>query len=93
MTLWAVEKGDMKEGIKEFVKGLEEIYNEGQKDTWKNWYGFSYEEFIDRYIGMTILRYKEDDMILLGNTISKSGCTNFKITILKILKRIIQVVL
>lgn len=87
MTLWAVEKGDMKEGIKEFVKGLEEIYNEGQKDTWKNWYGFSYEEFIDRYIGMTILRYKEDDMILLGNTISKSGCTNFKITILKILKR------
>ena len=36
---------------------------------------------------MTILRYKEDDMILLGNTISKSGCTNFKITILKILKR------
>ena len=80
-------KGDMKEGIKEFVKGLEEIYNEGQKDTWKNWYGFSYEEFIDRYIGMTILRYKEDDMILLGNTISKSGCTNFKITILKILKR------
>ena len=32
---------------------------------------------------MTILRYKEDDMILLGNTISKSGCTNFKITILK----------
>ena len=37
MTLWAVEKGDMKEGIKEFVKGLEEIYNEGQKDTWKNW--------------------------------------------------------
>lgn len=25
----------MKEGIKEFVKGLEEIYNEGQKDTWK----------------------------------------------------------
>jgi len=72
MTLWAVEKGDMKEGIKEFVKGLEEIYNEGQKDTWKN---------------MTILRYKEDDMILLGNTISKSGCTNFKITILKILKR------
>ena len=34
MTLWAVEKGDMKEGIKEFVKGLEEIYNEGQKDTW-----------------------------------------------------------
>lgn len=87
MTLWAVEKGDMKEGIKEFVKGLEEIYNEGQKDTWKNWYSFSYEEFIDRYIGMTILRYKEDDMILLGNTISKSGCTNFKITILKILKR------
>ena len=48
MTLWAVEKGDMKEGIKEFVKGLEEIYNEGQKDTWKNWYGFSYEEFKDR---------------------------------------------
>ena len=36
---------------------------------------------------MIILRYNEDDLILLGNTFSNSGCTNFKITILTFLKR------
>lgn len=49
MTLWTVEKKDIKEGLKELVKGLEVIYNEGKKNTWKNWYGSSYEEFIDIY--------------------------------------------
>ncbi len=87
MTLWAVEKKDIKEGFKELAKGLEEIYNEGKKDTWKNWYGSGYEEFIDIYIGMTILRYKEEDMVLLGKSISKSCSTDFKSVMLKILKR------
>ncbi|MBD5467503.1 MAG: hypothetical protein HDR21_05035 [Lachnospiraceae bacterium] len=86
MTLWAVEK-NIKEGFEELVKGLEEIYNEGKKDTWKNWYGSGYEEFIDRYIGMTILRYKEEDMVLFGKSISKSCSTDFKSVMLKILKR------
>ena len=40
-------KKDIKEGLEELAKGLEEIYNEGKKDTWKNWYGSGYEEFID----------------------------------------------
>lgn len=86
MTLWAVEKKDIKKGLEELVKGLEEIYNEGRKNTWKNWYGSSYEEFIDRYIGMTILRYKEKDMVLFGESISKSCSTDFKSMVLRILK-------
>jgi hypothetical protein len=86
MTLWAVEKKDIKEGLEELVRGLQEIYNEGKKDTWKNWYGSSYEDFIDRYIGMTILRYKEEDMVLFGEAISKSSSTDFKLVMLKILK-------
>ena len=86
MTLWAVEK-NIKEGFEELVKGLEEIYNEGKKDTWKNWYGSGYEEFIDRYIGMTILRYSEGDMVLFGEAISKSCSKDFKSVMLKILKR------
>ena len=86
MTLWAVEK-DIKEGLDELVKGLEEIYNEGKKDTWKNWYGSGYEEFIDRYIGMTVLRFKEEDMVLFGKSISKSCSTDFKSVMVKILKR------
>jgi hypothetical protein len=68
------------------VRGLQEIYNEGKKDTWKNWYGSSYEDFIDRYIGMIILRYKEEDMVLFGEAISKSSSTDFKLVMLKILK-------
>lgn len=87
MTLWAVEKKDIKEGLEELVKGLEGIYYEGKKDTWKNWYGSSYEDFIDRYIGMTILRYKEEDMVLFGKVISKNRNTDFKSVILNILKR------
>ena len=86
MTLWAVEK-NIKAGFEELAKGLEEIYNEGKKDTWKNRYGSGYEEFIDRYIGMTILRYKEEDMVLFGKTISKSCPADFKSVMLKILKR------
>ncbi|WP_251209814.1 hypothetical protein [Acetatifactor aquisgranensis] len=31
MTLWAVEAHNMQEGLREYVKGLEEIYDEGQK--------------------------------------------------------------
>lgn len=36
---------------------------------------------------MTILRYQEDDMVLLGESISKSSSADFKSVILKILKR------
>lgn len=88
MTLWAVETHNMQEGFKEYVKGLEEIYDEGQKSTWKNWYNYTCEDFLDRYIGMTLLRYKEEDIALFGKEISENGSVNFKLVIAKILKRI-----
>ena len=52
MTLWAVEAHNMQEGLREYVKGLEEIYDEGQKSTWKNWYKSSCEDFLNIYISM-----------------------------------------
>lgn len=49
MALWAVETHNMQEGLKEYVKGLEEIYDEGKKSTWKNWYKSSCEDFLNIY--------------------------------------------
>lgn len=90
MTLWAVETHNMQEGLKEYVKGLEEIYEEGQKSTWKNWYKYSCEDFLDRYIGMTLLRYKEENIALFGKEISENTSVDFKLVMAKILKRIMR---
>lgn len=86
MTLWAVEKKNIKEGFEELARGWQEIYNEREKYTRTNCHGSIYEDFIDRYIGMIILRYKEEDMVLFGETISKNCSTDCKSAILKILK-------
>lgn len=87
MTLWAVEEENIKAGFQELAKGLEEIYNEGIKDTWTNWYHASYKDFIDIYIGVIICRYKEEDMVLFGEAISKSESIDFKSMMLQVLKR------
>ena len=86
MTFWAIERNDMENGLQKLIIGLEEIYNEGQKDTWVNWHDDTWEDFIDRYISMAILRYKEDDMVLLGKLISKSSSIKFKSALLEILE-------
>ncbi len=90
MTLWAVEAHNMQEGLREYVKGLEEIYDEGQKSTWKNWYKSSCEDFLNIYISMTLLRYKEEDIALFGKEISENRSVNFKLVIAKILKQIMR---
>ena len=74
--------------MQELIIGLEEIYNEGQKDTWVNWHDDTWEDFIDRYISMAILRYKEEDMVLFGKLISKNTSIKFKSALLKILELI-----
>lgn len=86
MTFWAIEKNNMEEGLRQLAIGLEEIYTAGQKDTWTNWYGSDCEEFIDRYISMAVLRYKEEDMYLFGKALSQSHSTDFKSVLLKVLR-------
>ncbi len=88
ITFWAIERNDMEKGLQELIIGLEEIYNKGQKDTWTNWYGETCEGFINRYISMAILRYKEEDMVLFGKLISKNTSIKFKSALLKILELI-----
>ena len=88
IIFWTIERNDMEKGLQELIIGLEEIYNEGQKDTWTNWYGETCEDFIDRYIKMSVQGYKEEDMVLFGKLISKNNSIKFKSALLKILELI-----
>lgn len=88
MTFEAIN-GNKEEGLRELVKGLEEIYHTGLREEDMPVGGITYASCIERYIGMFVLSYEEEDMILFGKLLSESFSSDFKLEILKILKRCI----
>ena len=90
MTYLAINNSDMKEGLCELIKGLEELYTEGIKDSKKSWINGTCEDHIERYLGMFIMSYRAEDMTLFGKLISENSSLDFKLKILEILRESID---
>lgn len=90
MVFWAIEGGDLEEGFKELIKGLEYIYNNVDVNTRTYWNDKSAESYIYTYLMIAISRYKEDELILLGKVISKNQSNILKKDLKAMLKRCIH---
>jgi len=75
-----IDKNDKEEGLKELIKGLEKIYLNGPRGAKSD---LDYDYYLERFLGMFILRYEENDMVLLGHLISGSKVYDFQSEILK----------
>jgi len=72
MVFWAIERGDMEEGFKELVKGLEYIYYKVNADSRVYLKYHTADTYIYEYMSMAIFRYKKDELVLLGKVISEN---------------------
>ena len=90
MTYMAIENCGMEEGLCELIKGLEELYEEGLKDSQKSWFNGTCEDHIERYFSMFIMSYKAEEMILFGKLISENASSDFKLKALEILRESIN---
>ena len=86
----AIEEGDLEEGFKELIKGLEYIYNNVDVNTRTYWNDKTAESYIYTYLMIAISRYKEDELILLGKVISKNQSNILKKDLKALLKRCIH---
>ena len=83
MTFWAINNSKMEDGLKELIKGLEDIHSEIQKGTKEDWDG---EFFLYQFILGFVYRYEKEDIVLFGRLISESSSSDFKVMMLKTLK-------
>ena len=90
MAFWAIEEGNLKEGFKELIKGLEYIYNNVDVNTRTYWNDKTAESYIYTYLMIAISRYKEDELTLLGKVISKNQSNILKKDLKAMLKRCIH---
>jgi hypothetical protein len=90
MVFWAIEEGDLEEGFKELIKGLEFIYNNVDVNTRTYWNDKTAESYIYTYLMIAISRYKEDELTLLGKVISKNQSNILKKDLKAMLKRCIH---
>ena len=90
MVFWAIEEGDLEEGFKELIKGLEFIYNNVDVNTRTYWNDKTAESYIYTYLMIAISRYKEDELTLLGKVISKNKSNILKKDLKAMLKRCIH---
>lgn len=90
MVFWAIEEGDLEEGFKELIKGLEFIYNNVDVNTRTYWNDKTAESYICTYLMIAISRYKEDELTLLGKVISKNQSNILKKDLKAMLKRCIH---
>ena len=90
MTYMAIHNCDMKEGLCELIRGLEELYKEGLINSKKSWINGTCEDHIERYLSMFIMNYKAEDMTLFGKLISENGSLDLKFKIKEILRESID---
>ena len=90
MVFWAIEEGDLEEGFKELIKGLEFIYNNVDVNTRTYWNDKTAESYTYTYLMIAISRYKEDELTLLGKVISKNQSNILKKDLKAMLKRCIH---
>jgi len=79
--IYDIINGNDKEiGLRELIKGLEEIYRYGPRESVIT---LNYDYYLERFLEMFILGYEEKDMVLFGRLISESKFHDFKSEIVK----------
>lgn len=75
-----IDNNAQKEGLKELIKGLEEIYRNGPRGRELD---LNYDDYLETFLGIFMVNYEENDMIFFGQLISESKDRDFKCEILK----------
>ena len=88
MVFWAIGN-HLEEGFQELVKGLEYIYQNVNMNTRIYIKDMTVEDYIHYYLISAIVRYEDDDFILLGKIISENPSIAFKEKIVEVLKKCI----
>lgn len=86
MTFYTIDRYDIQLALKEFIKGLIDIYNTSLVNEKKDKLDFSYEDIIEEYISMFVNSYNESNILTFGQLMNKEECQNFKLKIIEILE-------